>query len=94
MAIGILASDIRSLNIHDTDIEMVDHIKTFGIINIDNRLNFKAHVSEICIKAGRQLNILQTLKIPKYLQSIGNLRIVHFIYFRLLPSRLDILWQN
>ena len=64
MAIGNLASDIRSLNIHDTDIEMVDHIKTLGI-NIDNRPNFKAHVSEICVKAGRQINILRRLsKIP------------------------------
>ena len=31
-------------------------------INIDNKLNFNSHVSGMCYKAGRQLNVLQRLK--------------------------------
>ena len=35
----------------------------FGyVINIDNKLNFKSHVSGMYNKAGRQLNVLQRLK--------------------------------
>ena len=31
-------------------------------VMIDNKLNFTEHISDVCIKAGRQLNILQRLK--------------------------------
>ena len=36
-------------------------MKVLGV-TIDNKLNFTEHISDVCIKAGRQLNILQRLK--------------------------------
>ena len=40
-----------------------DTMKVLGI-DIDDRLTFDGHISNMCIKAGRQLNVLQRLKGP------------------------------
>ena len=46
----------------DNDIlNLTDDMTVLGI-NIDNKLNFNSHVSSMCNKAGRQLNVLQRLK--------------------------------
>ena len=46
----------------DNDIlNLTDDMSVLGI-NIDNKLNFNSHVSSMCNKAGRQLNVLQRLK--------------------------------
>ena len=46
----------------DNDIlNLTDDVTVLGI-NIDNKLNFNSHVSSMCNKAGRQLNVLQRLK--------------------------------
>ena len=46
----------------DNDIlNLTDDMTVLGI-NIDNKLNFNSHLSSMCNKAGRQLNVLQRLK--------------------------------
>ena len=46
----------------DNDIlNLTDDMTVLGI-SIDNKLNFNSHVSSMCNKAGRQLNVLQRLK--------------------------------
>ena len=46
----------------DNDIlNLTDDMTVLGI-NMDNKLNFNSHVSSMCNKAGRQLNVLQRLK--------------------------------
>jgi hypothetical protein len=45
-------------------------VKLLGV-TIDSNLNFNNHISEICKKASRQLNILK--RIGKYLNRLGRL---------------------
>ena len=49
------------MNVQNTTISSTERMKVFGV-KIDNKLNFTEHISDVCIKAGRQLNILQRLK--------------------------------
>ena len=44
-------------------------------VTIDFQLNFNVHISEICRKASRQLNVLK--RIGKYLTRLGKLTIYH-----------------
>ena len=57
----ILSSDKKDkkfqLNINDSTISSEDSITLLGI-EIDNKLNFKNHISIICKKANRQLNAI------------------------------------
>ena len=66
MAIGKAFSDITTVDIYGTEIKFVDNIKTLGV-HIDSQLNFNHHVSQICVKAARQLNALRRLS--KYLNA-------------------------
>ena len=61
---------VKSNNIKDAELNVTvdnvslpssDAMKVLGI-DIDDRLTFDGHVSNMCIKAGRQLNALQRLK--------------------------------
>ena len=46
----------------DNDIlNLTDDMTVWGI-NIDSKFNLNSHVSSMCNKAGRQLNVLQRLK--------------------------------
>jgi hypothetical protein len=47
-----------------------DNVKLHGV-TIESNLNFNNHISEICKKASRQLNILK--RIGKYLNRLGRL---------------------
>ena len=49
------------INVQNTTISSTKRMKVLGV-QIDNKLNFTEHISDVCIKAGRQLNILQRLK--------------------------------
>ena len=49
------------INVEDTIISSAEAIKVFGV-KIDDKLNFTEHISDVCTKAGRQLNILQRHK--------------------------------
>ena len=52
------------IELKGTEIKLVDTMKTLGV-NVDKHLDFKLHVSEICVKASKQLNVLRRLS--KYL---------------------------
>ena len=54
--------DLKSnhLNLDGIEIECVNYMKVLGI-NVDRNLDFREHVSQICAKAGRQLNVLRRL---------------------------------
>ena len=61
---------VKSNNIDDIELNVIaenvslpssDKMKVLGI-DIDNMLTFDGHVSNMCIKAGKQLNALQRLK--------------------------------
>ena len=47
--------------VNNTIISSTESMKVLGIM-IDDKLNFTEHISNVCIKAGRQLNVLQRLK--------------------------------
>ena len=48
------------INVHGKTIEMQHSVKLLGI-QIDNKLTFNHHVSNVCKKAGNQINILKRL---------------------------------
>ena len=47
--------------VDNTMIYSTERMKVLGIM-IDDKLNFTEHISDVCIKADRQLNVLQRLK--------------------------------
>ena len=49
------------INVENTIISSNGRIKVLGV-KIDDKLNFTEHISDVCAKTGRQLNILQRLK--------------------------------
>ena len=51
-----------SLNINSNSIISSNWVKLLGI-NIDSRLNFEPHVSDLCKSAASQLNALLRLKL-------------------------------
>ena len=53
--------DSLMINVRNSTIFSTEKMKVLGV-KIDNKLNFTEHISDVCIKAGRQLNILQRLK--------------------------------
>ena len=53
-----------SLTICGSEIKCEDSVKLLGV-TIDFKLNFEIHISNICRKAARQINVL--LRIGKYL---------------------------
>jgi hypothetical protein len=61
-------------NFHDITIECEDEVKLLGV-NLDFLLNFNSHVTSICRKASRQLNVLK--RIGKHLNRLGRLTIYY-----------------
>ena len=57
-------------NLNGSKISCEENVKLLGI-TIDSDLNFNNHISEICKKASRQLNILK--RMGKYLNRLGRL---------------------
>jgi hypothetical protein len=51
-------------------IKCEEHVKLLGV-TIDYELNFDKHISEICKKSARQLNVLK--RIGRYLNNLGRL---------------------
>ena len=70
------------LDVYGSKIECVDSMKLLGV-TVDKQLNFKLHVSEICVKAARQLNVLRRLS--KYLNLPSKLS----IYKSFISSTFD-----
>ena len=54
-------ADYFNIIVNDTMLNLTDDMTVLGI-TIDSQLNFNVHVSNVCNKAGRQLNVLQRLK--------------------------------
>ena len=54
------------LNLNGINISCEDEVKLLGV-TIDFKLNFNAHISNICKKAARQLNVLK--RIGKHFKS-------------------------
>ena len=54
-------ADNFDIIVNDTTLNLTDDMTVLGI-TIDSQLNFNVHVSNMCNKAGRQLNVLQRLK--------------------------------
>ena len=59
-----------SFNLNGNKIVCEDNVKLLGV-TIDSDLNFDNHISEMCKKASRQLNILK--RIGKYMNRLGRL---------------------
>jgi hypothetical protein len=53
-------NDIVELQVCNTVIKSSDHVKLLGV-TIDRKLNFDTHISELCKKASRQVNVLKRL---------------------------------
>ena len=49
------------MNVQNTTISPTERMKVLGV-KIDNKLNFTEHITDVCINADRQLNVLQRLK--------------------------------
>ena len=64
MFLGLDNTDNLTIDIAGNKIAPVNSVKLLGI-HIDNELKFDKHVSDICIKASRQINTLK--RISKYL---------------------------
>jgi ribonuclease P/MRP protein subunit RPP40 len=61
ISVGADKNSKLSVTINNTDIKECDEcVKLVGVY-IDKQLNFTKHIKEICIKAGRQLNVLKRL---------------------------------
>ena len=60
LAPGNKQCEPQTLKINDIEITSEKIVKLLGI-NIDDKLNFKQHISDICCKAGKQLNALRRL---------------------------------
>ena len=65
------------INVQNTTISCTEIMKVLGV-KIDNKLNFAEHISDVCIKAGRQLNILERHKRAQ--KSYGYLQIFYNIF--------------
>ena len=59
-----------TFNLNGNNITCEDNVKLLGV-TIDSNLNVNNHISEICKKASRQLNILK--RIGKYLKRLSRL---------------------
>ena len=69
-----------SFNLSGNKIVCEENVKLLGV-TIDSDLNFDTHISEICKKASRQLNILK--RVGKYMNKLGRLTLIILLYFRI-----------
>ena len=58
--------DCESFTIHDNTVKCEDSVKLLGV-TIDYMLNFDLHISDICKKAARQINVL--CRLSRYLST-------------------------
>ena len=64
------------MNVQNTTISSTERMKVLGV-KVDNKLNFTEHISDLCIKALRQLSILQRFKGFLTTNSYGHLQIIY-----------------
>ena len=58
---------------------------------IDDKLNFSEHISNVCIKAGRQLNVLQRLK--RVLDYKSRMAFIHNVFVMSNFNYCPIVWM-
>ena len=63
-----------SFNLNGNIVKTEDEVKLLGV-TIDYELKFNSHITNICRKASRQLNVLK--RMGKYLNRLGKLTIYH-----------------
>ena len=63
-----------TIKVSDTQINCKDVVKLLGV-DIDYQLNFDQHISNLCRKAGQQLNVLKRLS--PFLSRLNKLTIFH-----------------
>ena len=63
-----------TFNLDDNIIKCEEHVKLLGVI-IDFQLNFDLHISNVCKKAYRQLNVLK--RIERNLCRLGKLNVYY-----------------
>jgi hypothetical protein len=75
IAIGNKTHDANVVfNLENALINCDDEVKLLGV-TLDFKLNFHSHITNICKKAARQLNVLK--RIGNYLNRLGKLTIYH-----------------
>jgi hypothetical protein len=67
-------ADCQSLKLVSIGFHKIIIVKLLGV-TIDYELEFDKHISDICNKASRQLNVLK--RIGKYLNKLGRLTIYY-----------------
>ena len=70
-----------TIKVSDTQIICEDVVKLLGV-DIDYQLNFDHHISNLCRKAGQQLNVLKRLSL--FLSRLNKLTIFHTLYYLIL----------
>ena len=74
-AVGKKIHDMKlTLKVSDTDIKCEDVVKLLGV-DIHYQLNFDQHISNLCRKAGQQLNVFKRLS--PFLLRLNKLTIFH-----------------
>ena len=63
-----------AFNLEGNTIKCDDEVKLLGV-TFDFKLNFNAHISNVCKKASQQLNVLK--RIGKHLNRLGRLTIYY-----------------
>lgn len=76
-------------DLNGISISCEDEVKLLGI-TIDFKLNFNTHISDICKKAARQLNVLK--RIGKNLNRLGKLTI-YYSFFMSNFSYCPLTWH-
>ena len=76
IAVGKTTHDKNlKFNLEGIEIECETEVKLLGVTILDFKLNFNEHISKICKKASRQLNVLK--RIGKHLTRLGKLTIYY-----------------
>ena len=76
------------VSVDATVLETTESIKILGV-TVNRKLDINDHVSQMCTKAGRQLNVLPSLKgCLDYKQPYGHLQDFYYVYFNHCPIKL------
>ena len=70
------------ISLNNVDIKCVEYVKYLGVL-LDNKLNWKAHVSGLCSKLSRVCGVFYKL------QQYVPLNTIRIVYFSLVQSHLQ-----
>lgn len=78
-----------SFIVKGASIECSENVKLLGV-HLDSQLNFDKHISDMCIKAGRQLNVLK--RIGRYL-NLTCRRTIYYAFIRSVLNFCPLVWH-